>query len=57
MKKTLKLLSEPKIINIGAKHFYDSLKVQGADSIHVDWKPPAGGNKEMLRLLDKLKGV
>jgi len=50
----LKLLSKPKIINVGARNFHDSLKAQGADSVHVDWKPPAGGDQEMADLLDKL---
>ena len=48
------LLRRPKIINVGAKNFHDSLRAQGADSIHVDWKPPAGGDREMITLLDKL---
>ena len=51
----MKLLREPKIINVGARNFYDSIKVQGADSVHVDWKPPAGGDREMAKLLDKLR--
>jgi len=52
----MRLLRKPKIINVGAKFFYDNLKAQGADAVHVDWKPPAGGDREMMKLLDKLKG-
>lgn len=51
----MRLLREPKIINVGAKNFYDSLKAQEADSVHVDWRPLAGGDREMVGLLDKLK--
>jgi len=55
VKEHARFLREPKIINVGAKHFYDDLKAQGADSVHVDWRPPAGGDREMAELLDKLK--
>ena len=55
MKEPMRLLREPKIINVGAKNFHDSLKDQGADSVHVDWRPTAGGDREMTKLLDKLK--
>lgn len=51
---TVELLRKPKIINVGARNFHDSLKAQGADSVHVDWKPPAEGDREMMKLLDKL---
>ncbi|MDX1438239.1 MAG: acyl-CoA synthetase FdrA, partial [Anaerolineales bacterium] len=32
-------------VNVGLESFYASLKEQGAEAIHVDWKPPAGGNE------------
>ena len=51
---TMELLRKPKIINVGARNFHDSLIAQGADSVHVDWKPPAEGDREMMKLLDKL---
>lgn len=52
-----KFLREPKIINVGARHFYEFLKAQGADVVHVDWRPPAGGDREVADLLDKLKNL
>ncbi len=54
---TVELLRKPKIINVGARNFHDSLIAQGADSVHVDWKPPAGGDRAMVALLDKLKKI
>ena len=52
---TKKILSaKPKVINIGAKTFYDSLRAQGVKVIHVDWRPPAGGEPDLVKLLDKL---
>ena len=44
----------PIAINIGVQDFSESLKAQGAEVIHVDWNPPAGGDRELLDLLDQL---
>ena len=46
--------AELKVINIGAQTFYDSLKEQGVTVIQVDWHPPAGGDPDLVKLLDKL---
>ena len=42
-------------INVGLESFYDSLISQGAQAIHVEWRPPAGGNEKMAALLAKMK--
>ena len=42
------------VINLGLKEFADNLKEQGVQVVQVDWTPPAGGDKDMLDLLDKL---
>jgi len=46
---------ELKVINMGLESFNENLKKQNVKSVQVDWKPPAGGNKKMLSLLDRLK--
>lgn len=57
MSKKNKLISkELKVINIGIEMFADDLKTQNVDVIHVDWKPPAGGDPDLLKLLEKLEG-
>jgi FdrA protein len=43
-----------KVVNIGISTFADDLRSQGVEVIDVDWKPPAGGDAEMLKLLEKL---
>jgi len=49
------ILSENlKVINIGISTFADDLRSQNVEVINVDWKPPAGGEPEMLKLLEKL---
>ena len=42
-------------INVGLESFYDSLKSQGAQAVHVDWRPPAGGNEKLAAILAKMK--
>jgi FdrA protein len=42
-------------INVGLESFYDSLTSQGAQAVHVDWRPPAGGNERLAALLQKMK--
>jgi len=50
-----KLLSGPVIaVNIGLKSFGSSLEQQGVEVVQVDWTPPAGGDQEMMDLLDEL---
>jgi hypothetical protein len=50
-----KLLSAPLVaINLGMKQFGLSLEQQKVEVIQVDWTPPAGGDHEMMDLLDEL---
>jgi hypothetical protein len=50
-----RLLSTPLVvINIGLVKFAKSLEAQGVEVVQVDWTPPAGGDKEMMALLEEL---
>ena len=42
-------------INVGLETFYDSIVGQGASAVHVEWRPPAGGNEKLLALLEKMR--
>ena len=42
-------------INVGLESFYESLTSQGAQAVHVEWRPPAGGNERLASLLAKMK--
>jgi FdrA protein len=42
-------------INVGLESFYESLTSQGAQAVHVEWRPPAGGNEKLAALLAKMK--
>ena len=43
-----------KVVNIGIATFADDLASQGVEVVKVDWKPPAGGDAEMMKILEKL---
>lgn len=42
------------VVNLGLKGFAESLELQGVEVVQVDWVPPAGGDPEMIELLDRL---
>lgn len=49
------LLDNPvKVVNIGLESFAEELAAEGAEVVHVDWTPPAGGDAELANLLSKL---
>ena len=41
-------------INVGIPDFGHALEGQEVQVIYVDWAPPAGGDQEMMDLLDEL---
>ncbi len=43
------------IVNFGIESFYQDLVGQKEPAVHVDWKPIAGGDKEAIQNLRKLK--
>ncbi|MBW2731569.1 MAG: DUF1116 domain-containing protein [Deltaproteobacteria bacterium] len=55
--KTLELFATgPKVINLGLPSFADDLRRSGAEVLHVDWRPPAGGDPHLLHALESLQG-
>jgi FdrA protein len=54
-KKINKLFEEDLVvINMGLDAFGDNLKKEGVKVLSMNWKPPAGGNKKLIALLEKL---
>ncbi len=41
-------------VNVGLPLFAESLREQGIRVVEVDWRPPAGGDQELMRMLDRL---
>ncbi len=55
LKVTELLESKPRIINIGVKSFNESIEKYGGESIQFNWRPKAGGNKKMIKLLKAIE--
>jgi FdrA protein len=52
----LSLITQPlAAVNVGLESFAESLESQGAAVVQVDWKPPAGGNEELIDILARMK--
>jgi len=46
--------TELSIINLGLESFAQNLAQEGTPAVHVDWRPPAGGDKKAIAALDAL---
>ena len=44
----------PRVVNIGIQEFAETLRSQQVEVVQVTWSPPAGGDQEMLDLLERL---
>ena len=42
------------VINIGLESFAQDLRAQGVTVVHLDWRPPAGGNARLAAILASL---
>jgi FdrA protein len=45
------------VVNVGPKLFKEALEKQDTEVIQVNWKPAAGGDKQMQDILDLLGGI
>jgi FdrA protein len=45
----------PRMINLGVEWFADQLVTCGVPVVHVDWRPPAGGDIRLARLLERVR--
>lgn len=53
----LEVFARPAAINVGLEVFYASVVAQGASALHVDWRPPAGGDERLMGILRKMKAT
>ena len=49
--------SELVVLNVGPKLFAEALEKQNFRTVQVDWKPIAGGDREMQAILEVLGGL
>lgn len=47
--------NELHVINLGLHSFAETLRGTGTPVVDVDWKPPAGGDPELIAILDTLR--
>jgi Protein of unknown function (DUF1116) len=43
-------------VNVGLAAFADAVRAQGAAAVDVDWRPPGGGDREVVALLERAWG-
>jgi hypothetical protein len=43
-----------RVVNLGLELFAEILEADGVEVIHVDWRPPAGGDLRLAALLAAL---
>jgi hypothetical protein len=43
-----------RVVNIGLSSFADDLRAEGVPVVHLDWRPPAGGDGRLAALLAEL---
>lgn len=55
MKTDQSPLQQPiRIINIGLERFAEDLRDADVPVVQMDWRPPAGGDRRLIGLLDRL---
>ncbi len=42
------------VINLGLEVFAEALAARGVPVVHLAWRPPAGGDEQLARILDAL---
>ena len=47
--------SDLSVVNVGLSSFAETLRNGRVPVIDVDWRPPAGGDSELIRIIDDLK--
>jgi hypothetical protein len=52
----VELPADVEVVNLGLPLFADAVRDQGRPAHHVDWRPPADGEPELVRALTRLYG-
>jgi len=50
----LSLLEGVRVANVGAELFAESIRAQGGRAAQVDWKPPAGGDRQTAGIIERM---
>ena len=49
------LNSQPAVVNVGLESFTEPINTYGGTSVQYDWRPVAGGNQKLIRILSELE--
>ena len=56
MKDDISPIQQPvRVINMGIESFSEDLRKAEVEVIQMDWRPPAGGDRKLIALLDSLE--
>lgn len=50
------LLGGVRAVNVGLRGFVETVEATGGQVVHMDWRPPAGGDADLARLLSRIRG-
>lgn len=42
-------------VNVGVETFHRALVAQGVEAVHVEWRPPAGGDEKLAAILRRMR--
>jgi len=51
------LYTKPRVINVGVESFNEPIQKYQGKSVQFDWKPVAGGNKQLMHVLKEIKKI
>ena len=51
------LSTKPRVVNIGVAGFAEPVRQYGGTALQFEWKPVAGGNQKLIKILQKLKQI
>ena len=51
------ILDRVSAVNVGLGMFAEAIESQGAPVVDVEWRPPARGDRDVVRALERLWGV
>lgn len=51
------LKNKPVVINVGVESFGEVVREHGGEAVQYNWKPVAGGNRKLIKILNQLKQV
>lgn len=51
------LYTKPRVVNVGLSEFLDPVIKFGGTGVQFDWKPVAGGNPKLIKIIKKVKAL